>query len=132
MDSYKPKKYLSRQGQKRDYHLKIVETSVQTVNNEATIIEVILPEELCIPNTSETVYALGLHKQIIKAFAVFLSFFIGILLTIPFITQGHPIIVSGPLEIVKLYIIIAIALGLNLSLPFFIYFMWAFIKSRLK
>lgn len=132
MDSYKRKKYLSLQGKKRDNHLKIVETYVQTVNDEATIIEVVLAEELCIPNKSETVFALGLHKQIIKAFALFLSFFIGILLTIPFITHRHPIIVSGPLEIVKLCIIIAIALGLSLSLPFFIYFMWAFINSRLK
>ena len=123
MDPHKHGKHLSRLGKKRGKHLKIVEAPVQTVNDEATIIEVVI-EELSIPSNSKSAYIPGLRKQIIKTFAVFLSFFIGILLTIPFVTHAHPI--------VKIYTIISIALGLSLSLPLFIYFIRAFITPRLK
>lgn len=81
MDSYKHKKCLRQLSKKRDNHLKIVETSVKNVNDEATIIEVVI-DELSIPSDSKTVYTLKLCKQIIKVLAVVLVFLLVIFSTI--------------------------------------------------
>ncbi|MFJ7951952.1 hypothetical protein ACIQZG_10535 [Lysinibacillus sp. NPDC096418] len=132
MDPYNHKKHARRPSKKRSTHLKIVETTVKTVCDEATILEVVVVEEPNIPSESKTQHTAVLHKQTIKVIAMFLAFFISILLTIPFVTLGHPIVISGPFEKVKFYIIIAIVLGLSLSLPFFIFLMWTIIKTRLK
>ncbi|CAM3238734.1 twin-arginine translocase subunit TatC [Filibacter tadaridae] len=77
-----------------------------------------------------------LRKQLIKSAGVFLFFIIAVFSTInlwfPFITRGHELIVLGPLEVIKFYMLISTALALGMSLPFLCHFLWQFLKPGLN
>ncbi|MFJ7738291.1 twin-arginine translocase subunit TatC [Lysinibacillus sp. NPDC097287] len=135
MDPHKQGKHLSRLGKKRGKHLKLVEASVQTVNDEATIIEVVVMEELSIPNESKTAYTLGLRKQIIKALSVFLAFLFIVFSTInswfPYATHGHLPLFLETLEVMRFFMVFSTTLALGLCLPFVIHFIWTSEKPAL-
>ena len=134
MDPYKQKKHLSRLDKKRGKHLKIVEAPVQTVNDEATIIEVVVVEKPNIPSESKTAYISGLHNQIIKALTVFLVFIV--LSTInswfPYVIRGHLPLLLETLEGMIFYMVISTALVPGLCLPFVIHFIWTSEKNALQ
>ncbi|WP_431029962.1 twin-arginine translocase subunit TatC [Lysinibacillus sp. LZ02] len=77
-----------------------------------------------------------LRKQIIKTLIIFIIFFAAIFFSIdkwfPIVTNNYPLVVLGPLEIIKFYTLVSAVLACGLALPFFIHFMWAFIKPGLK
>ncbi|MEB2281593.1 twin-arginine translocase subunit TatC [Lysinibacillus xylanilyticus] len=77
-----------------------------------------------------------LRKQIIKGLIVFILFFIIVFSTIniwfPYVTRGHSLIILGPLEVVKFYMTISTTLAFGLSMPFFVHFLWSFVKPGLK
>ena len=77
-----------------------------------------------------------LRKQLVKSAAAFLLFFIVVFSTInfwfPYITRGHELVILGPLEVVKFYMSISMALALGLSLPFLCHYLWQFVKPGLN
>ncbi|WP_391208457.1 twin-arginine translocase subunit TatC [Psychrobacillus sp. L4] len=77
-----------------------------------------------------------LRKQLIKGTAVFLVFFLAVFASInlwfPYVTRGHQLIILGPLEVVKFYMSISVALAFGLSLPFLCHFLWQFVKPGLN
>jgi sec-independent protein translocase protein TatC len=77
-----------------------------------------------------------LRKQLVKGAAAFLLFFIVVFSTInfwfPYITRGHELVILGPLEVVKFYMSISMALALGLSLPFLCHYLWQFVKPGLN
>ncbi|MDS9472719.1 twin-arginine translocase subunit TatC [Sporosarcina pasteurii] len=77
-----------------------------------------------------------LRKQLIKSIVVFILFFVIVFATIniwfPYVTRGHQLIVLGPLEVVKFYMSISIALAVGLALPFVCHFLWQFVGPGLN
>lgn len=77
-----------------------------------------------------------LRKQLIKGSVVFLIFFLAVFASInlwfPYVTRGHQLIILGPLEVVKFYMSISVALAFGLSLPFLCHFLWQFVKPGLN
>jgi sec-independent protein translocase protein TatC len=77
-----------------------------------------------------------LRKQLIKGSAVFLVFFLAVFASInlwfPYVTRSHQLIILGPLEVVKFYMSISVALAFGLSLPFLCHFLWQFVKPGLN
>lgn len=77
-----------------------------------------------------------LRKQLIKGGMAFLFFFIIVFSTInlwfPYVTRGHKLVILGPLEVVKFYMVISTALALGLSLPLLCHFIWQFVKPGLN
>lgn len=134
MDPYEERKYLSPLDKKKDEPPTSVEASVEipsiTAEQEVLMDKPLIPVESLLEHITE------LRKQIIKALAVFILFFIIVFSTIniwfPYVTRGHSLVILGPLEVVKFYMTISSTLALGLSLPFFIHFLWSFVKPGLK
>ncbi|QFF98421.1 twin-arginine translocase subunit TatC [Psychrobacillus glaciei] len=86
--------------------------------------------------TSIVEHLSDLRKQLIKGTAVFLVFFLAVFASInlwfPYVTRGHKLIILGPLEVVKFYMSISMALAFGLSLPFLCHFLWQFVKPGLN
>ncbi|OKL36654.1 twin-arginine translocase subunit TatC [Domibacillus mangrovi] len=91
------------------------------------------PAEL---GTSLVEHLTDLRRQLIKSTVVFLFFFIIVFSSInfwfPYVTRGHELIILGPLEVIKFYMSISLALSLGLSLPFVSHFLWQFVKPGLN
>ncbi|QDQ00523.1 twin-arginine translocase subunit TatC [Lysinibacillus fusiformis] len=134
MDPYEERKYLSPLDKKLDEPPLSVEASIEipTISIEQEIVtnEPLIPVESLLAHITE------LRKQIIKALVVFTLFFIVVFSTInvwfPYVTRGHSLIILGPLEVVKFYMTISTTLALGLSMPFFVHFLWSFVKPGLK
>ncbi|MGG3448489.1 twin-arginine translocase subunit TatC [Domibacillus aminovorans] len=94
------------------------------------------PNELSELGTSLVEHLTDLRKQLIKSTVVFLFFFIIVFSSInfwfPYVTRGHELIILGPLEVIKFYMSISLALSLGLSLPFVSHFLWQFVKPGLN
>lgn len=77
-----------------------------------------------------------LRIQLIKSTAVFLLFFFSVFATIniwfPYVTRGHQLVILGPLEVVRFYMSISLALAVGMSLPFLCHFLWQFVKPGLN
>ncbi|MFF2752430.1 twin-arginine translocase subunit TatC [Psychrobacillus sp. NPDC058041] len=86
--------------------------------------------------TSLVEHLTDLRKQLIKGSAVFLVFFLAVFASInlwfPYVTRGHQLMILGPLEVVKFYMSISVALAFGLSLPFLCHFLWQFVKPGLN
>ncbi len=94
------------------------------------------PNELSELGASLVEHLTDLRKQLIKSTVVFLFFFIIVFSSInfwfPYVTRGHELIILGPLEVIKFYMSISLALSLGLSLPFVSHFLWQFVKPGLN
>ncbi|MET4562104.1 sec-independent protein translocase protein TatC [Lysinibacillus parviboronicapiens] len=134
MDPYEEKKYLSPLDKAQDEPPVAVEASIEslTIDTEQEVVtnKPLIPVDSLLEHISE------LRKQIIKALVVFILFFIVVFSTInfwfPYVTRGHSLIILGPLEVVKFYMTISTTLALGLSIPFFVHFLWSFVKPGLK
>ncbi|MBD8007113.1 twin-arginine translocase subunit TatC [Bacillus norwichensis] len=77
-----------------------------------------------------------LRKQLIKSLVVFVLFLILVFTTMnlwfPYVTKGNELVVFGPFQIIKFYTSICVTIALGLSLPFFVHFIWQFVKPGLK
>ena len=132
MDPYEQKKYVSPLDKKTEEPPKVVAVFAETLSQDIEVVE----EEVSMPSESLVEHISELRKQIMKALAVFLVFFILIFSTInswfPYVTRGHSLVILGPLEVVKFYMTLSTTLALGLSLPFFVHFIWAFVKPGLR
>ncbi|MGE7092421.1 twin-arginine translocase subunit TatC [Lysinibacillus sp. NPDC048646] len=134
MDPYEERKYLSPLDKEQDEPLVSVEPSIEIppIDTEQGIVM----NKPLIPVDSLLAHITELRKQIIKALVVFILFFIVVFSTInfwfPYVTRGHSLIILGPLEVVKFYMTISTTLALGLSMPFFVHFLWSFVKPGLK
>lgn len=94
------------------------------------------PEEPSELGASLIEHLTDLRRQLIKSIVVFLFFFIIVFSSInfwfPYVTRGHELIILGPLEVIKFYMSISLALSLGLSLPFISHFLWQFVKPGLN
>ncbi|WP_107950683.1 twin-arginine translocase subunit TatC [Lysinibacillus parviboronicapiens] len=134
MDPYEERKYLSPLDKAQDEPPVAVEASIGnlTIDTEQEVVtnKPLIPVDSLLEHISE------LRKQIIKALVVFILFFIVVFSTInfwfPYVTRGHSLIILGPLEVVKFYMTISTTLALGLSIPFFVHFLWSFVKPGLK
>ncbi|WP_107925342.1 twin-arginine translocase subunit TatC [Lysinibacillus parviboronicapiens] len=134
MDPYEERKYLSPLDKAQDEPPVAVEASIEnlTIDTEQEVVtnKPLIPVDSLLEHISE------LRKQIIKALVVFILFFIVVFSTInfwfPYVTRGHSLIILGPLEVVKFYMTISTTLALGLSIPFFVHFLWSFVKPGLK
>ena len=134
MDPYEERKYLSPLDKAQDEPPVAVEASIEnlTIGTEQEVVtnKPLIPVDSLLEHISE------LRKQIIKALVVFILFFIVVFSTInfwfPYVTRGHSLIILGPLEVVKFYMTISTTLALGLSIPFFVHFLWSFVKPGLK
>lgn len=112
-----------------------VKSETKTVEHVYTVIEEQDEQQLEI-NPSIVDHLTDLRKQLVKSAAAFLFFFIAVFSTInvwfPYITRGHELVILGPLEVVKFYMSISMALALGLSLPFLCHFLWQFVKPGLN
>lgn len=115
---------------------RIVPASDNVNNEEEKATIVIVGDEPESENASLVDHLNDLRKQLIKSVGVFLFFFLSVFSTInywfPFITRGHQLIILGPLEVVKFYVSISVALAFGLSLPFLCHFLWQFVKPGLN
>lgn len=95
----------------------------------STSLEILEERETLVSHLSD------LQKQLIKGAGIFLFFLIGVFSTInlwlPYVTRGHPLIILGPLEVVKFYMSISTAIAFGLSLPFLCHFTWKFVQPGL-
>ncbi len=133
MDPYEERKYLSPLDKKVD-ESPSMEASIEIPT--ITTAQEIVKKEPLIPVDSLLEHITELRKQVIKALVVFILFFIVVFSTInfwfPYVTRGHSLIILGPLEVVKFYMTISTTLALGLSMPFFVHFLWSFVKPGLK
>lgn len=92
------------------------------------------PEQ--VNNLSLVTHLTDLRKQLVKSIVVFLIFLIAVFSSIniwfPYITRGHQLVILGPLEVVKFYMLISTSLAFGLSLPFLCHFLWQFAKPGLN
>ncbi|QED46656.1 twin-arginine translocase subunit TatC [Cytobacillus dafuensis] len=93
-------------------------------------------KEGAIKEGSLTDHLADLRKQLIKSASVFIFFLVIVFSTInwwlPYVTRGNDLVVLGPFQVIKLYTSICVTLSLGLSLPFFIHFIWTFVKPGLN
>ncbi|MGN4127015.1 twin-arginine translocase subunit TatC [Lysinibacillus sphaericus] len=133
MDPYEERKYLSPLDKKVD-ESPSMEASIE-IPTITTAQEIVKKEPLILVD-SLLEHITELRKQVIKALVVFILFFIVVFSTInfwfPYVTRGHSLIILGPLEVVKFYMTISTTLALGLSMPFFVHFLWSFVKPGLK
>ncbi|MEK4230030.1 twin-arginine translocase subunit TatC [Solibacillus sp. FSL H8-0538] len=139
MDPYEKKKYLSPIDKIKNEPPAPMEASIESSYDSSTsdiVLEETVKNEPLIPGESLFGHLTELRKQIIKALVVFVLFFIIVFSTIniwfPYVTRGHSLVILGPLEVVKFYMTISSTLALGLSLPFFVHFLWSFVKPGLK
>lgn len=139
MDPYEKKKYLSPLDKLQDEPPVPLEASVEfpvDMPVQETKQDIVENNEPSLSVEPLLEHITELRKQIIKALVVFILFFIIVFSTIniwfPYVTRGHSLVILGPLEVVKFYMTISSTLALGLSLPFFVHFLWSFVKPGLK